>query len=90
MRSSRLRNQLELDSLLEELTALLPKPQLHAIYEEAVREPCSFLYVYLLNDRDKMFHLRVERRFEDTATNDGSALVDGNLEAAGQQHPVPK
>ncbi|CAE7325985.1 unnamed protein product [Symbiodinium natans] len=33
----RLRNQLEKDSLLEELTALVPKQQLHAMYEEAVR-----------------------------------------------------
>ena len=45
----RLRNQLEKDSLLEELTALVPKPQLEAMYEAAVAEPYSFLYIYLLN-----------------------------------------
>ncbi|CAE7249636.1 unnamed protein product, partial [Symbiodinium sp. CCMP2456] len=54
----RLRNQLEKDSLLEELTALLPKADLEAMYEEAVREPFSFLYIYLLNPREKMFHIR--------------------------------
>ncbi|CAE7598869.1 unnamed protein product, partial [Symbiodinium sp. CCMP2456] len=57
----RLRNQLEKDSLLEELTALLPKADLEAMYEEAVREPFSFLYIYLLNPREKMFHIRFER-----------------------------
>ena len=80
---------MELDSLLEELTALLPKDELRAIYEAAVREPFSFLYIYLLNDPDKMFHLRFERRFDVTATNDGNALVDGELQAPGQQHSVP-
>ena len=35
----RLRNQLELEAVLEELTALLPKKELQAIYEEAIREP---------------------------------------------------
>ena len=39
----RLRNQLELEAVLEELTALLPKKELQAIYEEATREPYSFL-----------------------------------------------
>ena len=37
----RLRNQLEKDSLLDELTALVPKPQLEAMYEAAVAEPAS-------------------------------------------------
>ncbi|OLP91619.1 hypothetical protein AK812_SmicGene26658 [Symbiodinium microadriaticum] len=70
----RLRNQLEKDSLLEELTALLPKRDLEAIYEEAFREPYSFLYIYLLNHRDAMFHVRFERMFQ---------IQDGNLDAAG-------
>ena len=39
----RLRNQLEKDSLLEELTALVPKARLEAMYEAAVAEPYSFL-----------------------------------------------
>ena len=59
-----LRNQLEKDSLLEELTALLPKADLEAMYEEAVREPYSFLYIYLLNPQNEMFHIRFEKRFQ--------------------------
>ena len=83
----RLRNQLELDSLLEELTALVPKPRLQAMYEEAVREPFSFLYIYLLNPRDEMFHIRFERRFQ---IEDGPAALDDSEQAAGQQHLLPE
>ena len=80
----RLRNQLEKDSLLEELTALLPKRDLEAIYEEAVREPYSFLYIYLLNHRDAMFHVRFERMFQIQA-EDGNRAGDGL-----QQAPAPQ
>ena len=68
---------------------MLPKLQLQAMYEEAVREPFSFLYIYLLNPRDQMFHLRFERRFAVESAN-GSAPVDGDVEAAGEQHLLPK
>ena len=60
----RLRNQLNKDSLLEELTALVPKTRLEAMYEAAVAEPYSFLYIYLLNPLEKMFHIRFERVFQ--------------------------
>ena len=87
----RLRNQLEKDSLLEELTALLPKRDLEAIYEEAVREPYSFLYIYLLNHRDAMFHVRFERMFQiGAAPEDGNRAGDDLQQAPGQQHSVPK
>ena len=95
----RLRNQLEKDSLLEELTALVPKQELHAMYEEAVREPYSFLYIYLLNPRDEMFHVRFERRFQvgappseanDASSNNGSFPLDDSEQAVGNQHLVPK
>ena len=42
----RLRNQHELDAVIEELSALLPKEQLYQLYEQATREPYSFLFVY--------------------------------------------
>ena len=45
----RLRNQHELDAVIEELSALLPKEQLYRLYEQATREPYSFLFVYYLN-----------------------------------------
>ena len=68
----RLRNQLEKDSLLEELTALVPKTRVEAMYEAAVAEPYSFLYIYLLNPLEKMFHIRFERVFQ-LGNNDGAA-----------------
>ena len=87
----RLRNQLEKDSLLEELTALLPKRDLEAIYEEAVREPYSFLYIYLLKHRDAMFHVRFERMFQiGTAQEDGNRAGDDLQQGSGKQHPVPE
>ena len=59
----RLRNQLELEAVLEELTALLPKKELQAIYEEATREPYSFLFIHYLKPRAEMFYKRWEERF---------------------------
>ena len=47
----RLRNQHELDAVVEELSALLPKEQLYQLYEQATREPYSFLFVYYLKPR---------------------------------------
>ena len=91
----RLRNQLEKDSLLEELTALAPKPQLEAMYEAAVAEPYSFLYIYLLKQVEKMFDIRFERVFQlgngtRASSSDGAAPGDGLQQAAGQQHAVPE
>ena len=59
----RLRNQLELEAVLEELTTLLPKKELQAIYEEATREPYSFLFIHYLKPRAEMFYKRWEERF---------------------------
>ena len=89
----RLRNQLEKDSLLEELTALVPKPQLEAMYEAAVAEPYSFLYIYLLNPLENMFHIRFERIFQlgnaaGASSADGTAARDSLQQAPGQQHAV--
>ena len=60
----RLRNQHELDAVIEELSALLPKDKLHRIYEQATRDPYSFLFVYYLKPKNEMFYLRFEERFE--------------------------
>ena len=48
----RLRNQHELDAVVEELSALLPKEQLYQLYEQATREPYSFLFVYYLKPKE--------------------------------------
>ena len=59
----RLRNQHELDAVIEELSALLSKEQLYRLYEQATREPYSFLFVYYLKPKNEMFYKRFEERF---------------------------
>ncbi|CAE7558200.1 unnamed protein product [Symbiodinium natans] len=59
----RLRNQLELDALVEELSAMLPKETLYAMYEEATREPYSFWFVNLRAPKEDMFWVRFDRKF---------------------------
>ena len=68
----RLRNQHELDAVVEELSALLPKEQLYQLYEQATREPYSFLFVYYLKPRSEMFYKRFEERFALEREADGS------------------
>ena len=64
----RLRNQHELDAVIEELS----EDKLHRIYEQATREPYSFLFVYYLKPKNQMFHLRFEERFALEREADGS------------------
>ncbi|CAE7462916.1 unnamed protein product [Symbiodinium natans] len=59
----RLRNQLELDALVEELSAMLSKETLYAMYEEATREPYGFWFVNLRAPKSEMFWINFERRF---------------------------
>ena len=59
----RLRNQLELDALVEELSAMLPKDVLYGMYEEATREKYSFWYVNLRAPKEDMFWVRFDRKF---------------------------
>ena len=68
----RLRNQHELDAVIEELSALLLKDKLHRIYEQATRDPYSFLFVYYLKPKNEMFYLRFEERFALEKEADGS------------------
>ena len=59
----RLRNAKELESLLEELSALYGIDTLRAMYEQAVSEPYSFWFINLLKkSRESMFFIRFERR----------------------------
>ena len=74
----RLRNQHELDAVIEELSALLPKEQLYRLYEQATREPYSFLFVYYLKPKNEMFYKRFEERFALEKDSDGgSAQLPG-------------
>ena len=60
----RLRNQKEVVSLLEELSALYPISTLHQMYEAAVSdEERSFWYIDLVaKEKTRMFHIRFEFR----------------------------
>ena len=72
----RLRNQHELDAVVEELSALLPK--------QATREPYSFLFVYYLKPRNEMFYKRFEERFALEREADGSGAQLPGPEAVRQ------
>ena len=58
----RLRNYGDLESIVEELSAIYDKKTLLQIYHEAVSEDYSFLYINLMQkDKSKMFLQRFER-----------------------------
>ena len=82
----RLRNQHELDAVIEELSALLPKEQLYRLYEQATREPYSFLFVYYLKPRNEMFFKRFEERFALEREADGSGAQLPGPEAVRQRN----
>ena len=59
----RLRNAKEIQSLLEELSAIYPVKVLQEMYEEAVSEPYSFWYINLVAKRkEDMFYERFEHK----------------------------
>ena len=61
----RLRNYKDLESILEELSALAPKKELLDIYNTATKDPYSFLFINLVSqDKNHMFYIRFEKRFE--------------------------
>ncbi len=59
----RLRNAKDLQTMLEELSAMLPRKELIEIYQLATKEPYSFLYINLvaktLND---MFYITFKNK----------------------------
>ena len=77
----RLRNQHELDAVIEELSAPLPREQLHRY-----GEPYSFLFVYYLKSNNEMFYKRFEERFVIEKDADGSGAQLPGLEAVRQLH----
>ena len=80
----RLRNQLELDALVEELSAMLPKDVLYGMYQEATREKYSFWYVNLRAPKEDMFWLRFDRKF----LVNGDDPQPGGGETAGERPGV--
>jgi len=61
----RLRNYRDLESLTEELSALVDKKTFLEIYNLAVEDPYSFLYVNLMaKTLDDVFHIRFEKKIK--------------------------
>ena len=61
----RLRNMKDLDSFIEECSALANKKDLLQIYNLAVEEPFSFLYVKLTaKSKSDMFYINYSKKFE--------------------------
>ena len=61
----RLRNYKDIETYLEEVSALAPKPVLLDIYNLATHDPYSFLYVNLrAKSKQDMFYIRFDKRIE--------------------------
>ena len=61
----RLRNYKDLETLIEELSALCSKQELLEMYKEATAEPYSFWYINLCSkDVKNMFYIRFDRKFK--------------------------
>jgi hypothetical protein len=59
----RLRNYRDLETLIEELSALYPKKTLLELYNLATSEPHSFLYINLVaKDKKDMFYMNFDRK----------------------------
>ena len=82
----RLRNQLELDALVEELSAMLPKDVLYGMYEEATREKYSFWFVNLRAPKEDMFWVRFDQKF--LVNEHGDDPVAGGKQDPEQRPPV--
>ena len=81
----RLRNRLELESLIEELSAVYDKKTLMEMYETATEEPFSFWYILLTaRKREDMFYLRFEQRM---IPADKKAWEESLLQS---QEPLPE
>ena len=59
----RLRNYKDLETLVEELSALYDRKTLHQLYNIATDEPHSFLYINLMaKDKKDMFFVRFDHK----------------------------
>ena len=59
----RLRNQADLESIIEEVSAVYDKKTLYKLYRLATEQPYSFLYVKLTaKDVDDMFYLNFNHK----------------------------
>ena len=76
----RLRNRMELQSLLEEISAVYPVKTLNEMYDLAVSDPYSFWYILFTAKRRKdMFYLRFEQRMiPQTSATDKDGSLDND------------
>jgi hypothetical protein len=93
----RLRNHKEVETLCEELSGVYDAKTIMALYEEATKEPFSFLYVKLdAKTRRDMFWLRFEARLSpqqesESDGDDGPRPVgDGSSKVQSQRAPGPR
>jgi hypothetical protein len=73
----RLRNKLELEGVIEELSAVYDKDTLLQMYEQATAEPYSFFYVNLTaKRREDMFWMRFEKRMVPRTIKNSNGTTD--------------
>ena len=59
----RLRNQKDLDSIIDELSALYDKQTLLQLYHTATNEKHSFMFINMMeSDKEKMFYKNLNQR----------------------------
>ena len=69
----RLRNRMELASLIEEISAVYPTKTLEEMYQLATDEPYSFWYIlFTAKRREDMFYLRFEHKMVPSASQHAS------------------
>jgi hypothetical protein len=74
----RLRNQQELENLLEEVSAVYDKKTLMQMYHMATDEPYSFWYILLTSKRrEDMFFMRFEKRLIPNLSTDKDESTTG-------------
>ena len=67
---------MDLDGLLQELTAIYPYETLFQMYEEAVNDqPYSFLFINLKKPKEEMFSIRFEEILQQNKESDGGIFV---------------
>ena len=77
---------MDLDGLLQELTALYPYETLVQMYEEAVNDqPYSFLLINLKKLKEEMFSIRFEEILQPSKDDDdGSIPISDNGQVVGR------
>jgi hypothetical protein len=82
----KLRNRMDLDGLLQELTAIYPYETLVQMYEEAVNDqPYSFLFINLKKPKEEMFSIRFDEILQQNKDDDdGSIPISDNGQVVGR------